>query len=137
MELWVLYFVDFRSYTPISSIWICFFSPNFPPQKKTKKKQRGGFPPTGYRIPNKKHHGVFLEVGPGYPFRKGVPAWRTIPVSKWLGSPPFISHEWPFGRGPTTRSLGDLRSPWTMVINHLPSGMILQVGLLHPTCSYL
>ena len=22
-----------------------------------------------------------------------VPTWRTIPVSKWLGSPPFISHE--------------------------------------------
>ena len=23
-----------------------------------------------------------------------------MPLSKWLGSPPFISHEWPFGRGP-------------------------------------
>ena len=23
--------------------------------------------------------------------------WRVIPVSKWLGSPPFISHELPFG----------------------------------------
>ena len=36
-----------------------------------------------------------------------------IPVSKWLGSPPFISHEFrPFGRG-ITRSLGDLRNnPW-------------------------
>ena len=21
------------------------------------------------------------------------PAWRIIPVSKWLGSPPFMSHE--------------------------------------------
>ena len=32
---------------------------------------------------------------------------------KWLGSPPFMSHLYrPFGRGPTTRSLGDLRSPW-------------------------
>ena len=31
--------------------------------------------------------------------------------SPWLinrGDPPFISHEWPFGRGPTTRSLGNL-----------------------------
>ena len=44
---------------------------------------------------------------------------------KWLGSPPFRSHEkaiW--RRGPTTRSLGDLE---TMVINHLLTGMILQV----------
>ena len=39
--------------------------------------------------------------------------------------PPFISHEvWPFERGPTTRSLGDLS---TMVINHVLTGMILQV----------
>ena len=31
-----------------------------------------------------------------------VDTWRIIPVSKWLGSPPFGSHEvWPFGRGPT------------------------------------
>ena len=38
---------------------------------------------------------------------------------KWLGSPRFISHEVrPFGRGPTTRSLGDL-DLLTMVINHL------------------
>ena len=28
-------------------------------------------------------------------------AWRIIPLSKWLGSPPFISHEWPFVRGTT------------------------------------
>ena len=40
--------------------------------------------------------------------RKGVvikiPALRLLGGSshKWLGSPPFISHEWPFGRGPTT-----------------------------------
>ncbi len=34
---------------------------------------------------------------------------------KWVGSPPFISHEFrPFGRGPTTRSLGDLRSLWLL-----------------------
>ena len=51
--------------------------------------------------------------------------WAPRTTSKWLGSPPFISHEVrPFGRGPTTRSLGDLL---TMVINHLLSWMILQV----------
>ena len=52
-----------------------------------------------------------------------VYTWRIIPISKWLGSPPFISHlghlegEQPY--------LGDLLS---MVINHLLTGMILQVG---------
>ncbi len=51
-----------------------------------------------------------------------VHTWRIIPVSKWLGSPPFISHlahlegEKPY--------LGDLL---TLVINHLLTGMILQV----------
>ena len=45
--------------------------------------------------------GHYLEDGP--------------PLSKWLGSPPFIRHEVrPFGRGPTTRSLGDLRSSWLL-----------------------
>ena len=52
---------------------------------------------------------------------------------KWLGSPPFISHESrPFGRGPTTRSLGDehdhhgyqpLTSPG-MILQVLPMGKI-------------
>ena len=43
---------------------------------------------------------------------------------KWLGSPPFISHEVrPFGMG-TTLLKGDFL---TMVINHLLNGMILQV----------
>ena len=46
-------------------------------------------------------------------------------LDTWLGTPPFISHEWPFGRV-TTRSLGDLL---TMVINDLLTGMILQVPL--------
>ena len=52
----------------------------------------------------------------------GPATWRIIPVSKWLGSPPFISHlahlegEYPY--------LGDLV---TMVINHLLTGMILKV----------
>ena len=42
------------------------------------------------------------------------PTWRIIPVSKWLGSPPFIRHGVrPFGRGPTTRSLVD-NDPITM-----------------------
>ncbi len=51
-------------------------------------------------------------------------AWRIIPFSKWLGSPPFISHEvWPFVR--EQPQLGDVL---TMVINHLLSGMILQVS---------
>ena len=45
---------------------------------------------------------------------------------KWLGSPPFISHKFrPFGRGPTTRSLGDLLL--TIVANFLLTRMILQV----------
>ena len=45
---------------------------------------------------------------------------------KWLGSPPFISHEVrPFVRGPTTPVRG---LTITMVINHLLNGMILQVA---------
>ena len=57
-----------------------------------------------------------------------TPSWRIIPVGKWLGSPPFISHlchlegEQPY--------LEDLL---TMFINHIPTGMILQVdGLRYP-----
>ena len=39
--------------------------------------------------------------------------WRITPVSKWLGSPPFISHGVrPFRRGPITPGLWDLRWPW-------------------------
>ena len=46
---------------------------------------------------------------------------------KRLGSPPFISHGVrPFGTGPTTRYLGDLRSPWSLII--VRPGVILQVG---------
>ena len=52
------------------------------------------------------------------------PTWRIIPIRKWLGSPPFISHEVrPFVRGPTTLLRG---LTITMVINHLLTG-ILQV----------
>ena len=45
---------------------------------------------------------------------------------QWLGSPPFVSHEWPFGRGPTNpipRGQQLARG-----INHLLTGKILQVG---------
>ena len=49
-----------------------------------------------------------------------VSTWRIIPVSKWLGSPPFISHKKAMnGRGPTTRSLGDLGSPWLLTPKHV------------------
>ena len=43
---------------------------------------------------------------------------------------PFISHGIrPFGRGPITPGLGDLRSPW-LLATYVRHGMILQVG--HP-----
>ena len=42
--------------------------------------------------------------------------WKIIPVRKWLLQPPFISHGFrPCARGPTTRSLGDLQSPWLLI----------------------
>ena len=47
----------------------------------------------------------------------------------WLGSPPFISHGVrPFGKGPRTRSLGDLLTI-TIVSNYDTWGPILQVLL--------
>ena len=52
-------------------------------------------------------------------------SWRIIPLSKWLGSPRFTSHGkaiWK-GNNPILRGL-----TITMVINHLLTGMILQVG---------
>ena len=52
------------------------------------------------------------------------PSWRVIPISKWLGSPPFISNKWPFGRGKKTLLRG-----LTITIgflNRLVAGMILQ-----------
>ncbi len=58
-----------------------------------------------------------------------TPTWRIIPVTKWLGSTPFMSHlgqlegEQPY--------LGDLL---TMVTNHLLNGMILQVVNLTKKC---
>ena len=65
--------------------------------------------------------GGFTVTTPGYPLL----AWRIIPVSNWLGSPPFITPFSPFGRG-----ISLLRGlTITMVINHLLTGMILQVGV--------
>ena len=55
--------------------------------------------------------------------------WRIIPISKWLGSPPFRSHEVrPFGIGPSHNPILRGRSLITMVISHLPTGK--------PTYSY-
>ena len=42
-----------------------------------------------------------FPVGYGFPNRSLEGTWRIIPFSKWLGSPPFISHKFrPFGRVP-------------------------------------
>ena len=52
-------------------------------------------------------------------------AWRTIPFSKCLGSPPFISHEtaiWKGSHNPILRGL-----TITVLTNHLLNGMVLQV----------
>ena len=58
--------------------------------------------------------------------------WRIIPVSKWLVTPIYKPFG-PFGRGTTLlRGL-----TITMVINHLLTGMILQVYLFNITCSNL
>ena len=40
--------------------------------------------------------------------------WRIIPVSKWSIAPIYKPQKRPFARG-TTRSLGDLRSPWLLI----------------------
>ena len=48
---------------------------------------------------------------------------------KWLGSPPFISHEtaiWKVSHNPILTGL-----TITMVKNHLPNGMMLQVKTFH------
>ena len=64
----------------------------------------------------------FTQGQGGFSYLEDHPRYR-----KWLGSPPFISHEVrPFLRGPTTRSLGDLRLPWLLTTYPSP-GMILQV----------
>ena len=56
----------------------------------------------------------------GGPFGSTKHTWRIIPFSKWLVTPIYKPFR-PFGMG---IYLADLLS---MVINHLPSGMILQV----------
>ena len=56
------------------------------------------------------------------------PTWRIIPVSKWLVTPickPWNGHL----EGVPQPYLGDLL---TTVINHLPTGMILQVVFPNP-----
>ena len=53
--------------------------------------------------------------------------WRIIPISKWLGSPLFISHLAHL-EGESSY-IGNLL---TMVINHLLTGMILQVAVKCP-----
>ena len=59
------------------------------------------------------------DISPRYKWSYGplfiTATWRIIPVSKWLGSPPFISYKKAIWKG-IARSLGDLR---TMGINHL------------------
>ena len=59
-------------------------------------------------VEGKFQHGdsVHFEVGLGLwdpaMLMYAVCTWRIIPFTKWLGSPPFISHEVrPFGRAPT------------------------------------
>ncbi len=52
------------------------------------------------------------------------PTWRIIPVSKWLVTPIYKPFR-PFGRGTTLLR----RRKLTMVINHLLTGMVLQVGI--------
>ena len=62
------------------------------------------------------------EIARG-PHPKGTtifPTWRIIPVSKWLGSPPFISHKnaiWKGNKGSHNPILSGLTI--TMVINHV------------------
>ena len=50
-----------------------------------------------------------------------------IPVRKW-SVPPIYRPFRPFGRDPTTRSLGDLRSPW-LLTTYVRRGMIFQVDV--------
>ena len=58
--------------------------------------------------------------------------WRIIPFSKLLVTPIYKPFR-PFGRGPTTPLRG---LTITMVINHLLTGMILQVAPPFPLCVF-
>ena len=53
-----------------------------------------------------------------------------LPVSKKDHHHLFQPFSWPFGRGPTTLSLGELRSPW-LLTTYKSWEPILQEGLLH------
>ena len=66
----------------------------------------------------------YLQLG-------GLLTGRIIPVSKLLGSPPFISHFHGHLEGVPQTYLGELQSPW--LLTTLLVGMILQV--LHPMSS--
>ena len=75
-------------------------------------------------LPGKKHT-AYLEDHP-----------RTC---KWLGTPPFVSHGvWPFGRGPTTRSLGGLHinhgliNHWNKFQDDPPTKISRNHGLIVP-----
>ena len=61
-----------------------------------------------------------------WPRKRGQPltTWRIIPVSEWLVTPIYTPFKHLEGEQP---HLGDLL---TMVINHLLTGMIIQVWLL-------
>ena len=99
-----------------------------PLQKKIEKPKKT-LPPKNHQ---KSWHWIFLrkkiEVGTLYFLAPevGFPPQKKMALEnlyledhpsgcKWLGSAPFISHGVrPFGRGPTTPGLEDLRSPWLL-----------------------
>ena len=56
-----------------------------------------------------------------------IPTWRIIPLSKWVVT--TIYKPWKAHLEGEQPYLGDLL---TMVINHLLTGMILQVSILTP-----
>ena len=90
---------------------------NFYPSLSTPKNQRW-IPSTS---PLQKTHGGFQQFRTDETHYLG--GWAPSGC-KWLGSPPFTSHVYrPFGRG--INLLGDLLN---MAINHLLTGVILQVG---------
>ena len=96
---------------------------------------------------NRQHQDVFFNIfwfgDPNLnlhlPQASILGTWRIIQVRKWLGSPPFISHEVrPFGRGPTTPGIGDLRSPWSLTTDESwhdpPSSGVGPLGCTNHWC---
>ena len=72
-------------------------------------------------------HDHFLRISPlpmvhflASVFKIAGCIWRmgSQDLDTYLGSPLSISHEWPFGRGPTLPQVLGTK-PITMVINHL------------------